>query len=179
MSASKVIIRDDLSWDENGGAMEFRLTYAGELLASNFGRDTRPARRDYKRNLRKHFHPQLKRLFEITPFLSTGTHAGLQLDGYSETTLPKYDKDAVAAKFQQYGFTFLPLVTKDLKLACWLDILFIRRQIQKEPGGILSGGDIDNRLKTLFDALMLIKSMKPSDPKTTKSRFIVYWKTTS
>lgn len=133
--------------------MEFRLTYAGKLLASNVGRgDERPARKEHKRMLRRHFHHQLRRLYEITPFLNTGTHAGKGLDGYTETTLPVYDKDAIAREHERHGFHFLPLITKNLKLACELDILFLRRQ---DPGGLWSGGDIDNRLKTLFDALTI------------------------
>jgi hypothetical protein len=39
-----------------------------------------------------------------------------------------------------------------LKLTCDLDILFLRAG---KPGAIIEGGDIDNRLKTLFDGLTL------------------------
>ena len=48
------------------------------------------------------------------------------------------------------GFKFAPLVNKKLELVSELDILFLRPE---EPGQIVSGGDIDNCLKTLFDAL--------------------------
>jgi hypothetical protein len=58
----------------------------------------------------------------------------------------------VAAKHQLYGFTFLPLVTSELKLGCWLDVLYLRRQ---PPGNLWHHGDIDNRLKTLFDCLQI------------------------
>ena len=38
-------------------------------------------------------------------------------------------------------------------MTCNLDILFLRKE---EPGGlILQSGDIDNRIKTLFDALRM------------------------
>lgn len=44
-----------------------------------------------------------------------------------------------------------PLVTKALWLQAELDILMLRPE---RPGGIVtSGGDLDNRLKTLFDGL--------------------------
>ena len=47
----------------------------------------------------------------------------------------------------------MPLVRESLALACALDILFLRKE---EPGKlILQGGDIDNRIKTLFDALRM------------------------
>ena len=49
------------------------------------------------------------------------------------------------------GFTFVPLVSPDLHLICELDIFMLRPE---PPGAIVTqGGDIDNRLKTLFDAL--------------------------
>ena len=47
---------------------------------------------------------------------------------------------------------FLPLVTSELKLTCWLDILYLRR---KKPGELFEHGDIDNRLKTLIDSLAM------------------------
>jgi hypothetical protein len=48
---------------------------------------------------------------------------------------------------------FAPLVSKRLDLMCELDITFLRRQ---PPGQLLGeGGDIDNRIKTLLDALSM------------------------
>jgi hypothetical protein len=45
---------------------------------------------------------------------------------------------------------FLPLVSSKLKLAAELDVLFLR----SGRAGVLRGqGDIDNRLKVLFDGL--------------------------
>ncbi len=54
--------------------------------------------------------------------------------------------------FDKCGFKFVPLVNNRLKLSCGLDILFLRRDMPGIPL-IHSGGDIDNRLKVLFDAL--------------------------
>jgi hypothetical protein len=48
------------------------------------------------------------------------------------------------------GRSFIPLVRKSFALKCALKIIFLR---QEEPGRIYQGGDIDNRLKTLLDAL--------------------------
>jgi hypothetical protein len=132
--------------------MEFRLTYGGELLASNVGRDEKAARKAYKREVRRLFHGQLKRLWEIMPFLKTGYGSGPEIGGYVEMARPFHDKEAIARKFSLYGFNFLPLVTADLGLLCWLDILFLRRQ---PPGDPWKHGDIDNRLKTLFDCLTI------------------------
>jgi hypothetical protein len=48
---------------------------------------------------------------------------------------------------------FVPLVRRSLDLNCEIDILFLRQQ---DPGELISqGGDIDNRIKTLLDALRL------------------------
>jgi hypothetical protein len=44
----------------------------------------------------------------------------------------------------------LPLVIDKFALACSLDILFLRKDA---PGSALDAGDIDNRIKTVIDAL--------------------------
>lgn len=50
----------------------------------------------------------------------------------------------------------MPLITEDHGIGCGLDILFLRRD---KPGGIVNiGGDIDNRIKVLFDALRIPSS---------------------
>ena len=47
-------------------------------------------------------------------------------------------------------------MNKQYDLICSLDILFLRRE---NPGSLLmQGGDIDNRVKTLFDALRIPES---------------------
>ena len=51
------------------------------------------------------------------------------------------------------GFCFLPLSKDEWHLRCSIDVLFLRRE---KPGRIfMKNGDIDNRLKTLFDALRM------------------------
>jgi len=48
-------------------------------------------------------------------------------------------------------FTFVPLICEGLHLAARLEVTLLRPE---PPGSIISaGGDIDNRLKTLFDSL--------------------------
>jgi hypothetical protein len=57
----------------------------------------------------------------------------------------------MAEAYRRSGYRFLPLVRSKLGVICSLDILFLRRD---EPGDLISGGgDIDNRIKVLFDAL--------------------------
>jgi hypothetical protein len=135
--------------------VEFRLTYAGLLYATQ--REPAPLQADnragHKHEIRKIFHPQLKRLWEITPFLKSGHRSGtsaMLLEGAEED--PVYDIPTLAGRHSLYGFNFVPLVTSDLNLICGLDILFLRPD---RPGGLIWAGDIDNRLKTLFDSLRI------------------------
>jgi hypothetical protein len=60
----------------------------------------------------------------------------------------------MADKFKRCGFRFLPLMNDYFgSLGCALDILFLRRD---QPGDLIKyGGDIDNRIKVLFDALRM------------------------
>jgi len=50
------------------------------------------------------------------------------------------------------GWSFIPLVRDNLALRCGLRVIFLRKE---EPGRVYQGGDMDNRLKTLFDALSI------------------------
>lgn len=96
--------------------------------------------------------------------------AGAELD----RAIAQMDAQATAQKrgilvaFDRKGFQFVPLVTGHFDLVCELDILFLRA----EPPGTLftnTRGDLDNRLKTLFDALCVPKpeqlpqTWEPSD----------------
>jgi len=58
--------------------------------------------------------------------------------------------DIVADLYQELGYRFVPLVREDWKIRCELDVLFLRMD---PPGSIYEAGDIDNRIKTLLDAL--------------------------
>jgi hypothetical protein len=65
---------------------------------------------------------------------------------------PPPNSEVLAQKFACGGFRFVPLVTQQLTLLCGIDILFLRPD---SPGAVLNSGDLDNRLKTLFDALRM------------------------
>jgi hypothetical protein len=58
----------------------------------------------------------------------------------------------LAEKFSYHGYSFVPIVTKELFLTCSLEILFLRPE---EGGLLIEGGDIDNRVKTIFDSLRM------------------------
>ncbi|MEA2984992.1 MAG: hypothetical protein QOD94_1246, partial [Alphaproteobacteria bacterium] len=132
--------------------MEFRLTYAGPLYATQ--RDSLegkpPKATENRHRLRATFHRQLKRLWEIPPLKDSGRGALLMLGGPGKA--PPRTPEDIAKCYALYGFNFVPLVTAELDLICGLDILFLRPE---RPGSLIWAGDIDNRLKTLLDSLRL------------------------
>ncbi len=132
--------------------MEFRLTYEGILLGSSRS-DTRSG---HKHEVRKFFHPQIKKLWEVTPHLNEISdpvqHYVIDAGGAGTGLHDAGRIASLARRFSRGDYGFVPLVTKDLFVACGIDILFLRPD---PPGEIIRSGDIDNRLKTLFDALKL------------------------
>lgn len=78
------------------------------------------------------------------------------------------------------AFRFAPLVTTRYDLIATIELLFLRPE---PPGRLISqGGDIDNRLKTLFDALRMprVTSELPSGdaPRQDEDPFFSSCKTT-
>jgi hypothetical protein len=67
--------------------------------------------------------------------------------------------DDLSYKYRRCGYRFVPLigglVGEGAETVCALDILFLRRE---SPRSVVSGGDIDNRLKVLLDALRMPKN---------------------
>lgn len=56
----------------------------------------------------------------------------------------------MADLYRENGYRFVPLVREDWHLFCDIQVLFLRHDI---PGSVIQAGDIDNRIKTLLDAL--------------------------
>jgi hypothetical protein len=154
---------DDWSADQET-FVQFRLLYQGRLLASSKDK-TRP---EHKHEIRTLLSPQLKKIWEHDPNLAKyrrvlghrwiNMHPEIKSDD-----LPK-DNEGMIGVLNDFGILYLahnwerakqgfvPLVCSDMGLRCKLDILFLRPGI---PGEIIRSGDIDNRLKTLFDSLKL------------------------
>jgi hypothetical protein len=155
---------------EKENLVQFRLLYSGSLLGAGKS-DTRAS---LKHEIRLEFHPQLKRLWatnqslldlaqfrarsleeahpgaaqkELRPNLSPG-----EAERWTEGELAMLGLRWVAEKWERCGRGYIPLVTEEMCIRCSLDILFLRPE---EPGLIIQGGDIDNRMKTLFDALRM------------------------
>lgn len=139
--------------------MSFRLIYEGELLSSNASCKT--AVRRNKHAIRRQLHPQLKRLWETEKTLRYYAFGPIVGKSYrSDEPPPPKDEGLqyIAVKYSRGGFGFVPTIgvghpgQEDPNDICSLDILFLRRE---PPGRIVQGGDIDNRIKTLFDGLRL------------------------
>lgn len=131
---------------EQGIEMEFRLIYQGHLPAQAQSR-TRPAE---KHAIRKVFHPQLAQQWHAHPGLRVFADSpGVANDPRNPSML-----HVMANRYDRCGFRFLPLIDPHFgSVACALDILFLRRD---QPGDLIKhGGDIDNRIKVLFDALKM------------------------
>jgi hypothetical protein len=119
--------------------MRFTLFYRGPLKSNG---NTR-----HKHDIRRTVHAQLARLWLQRPLAEYGL-----LREREHTRPGEYSLLRNVA-----GHTFVPLVTEEMDAVAELHITLLRPE---PPGSVLAGGgDIDNRLKTLFDALRM-----PSKP---------------
>lgn len=111
--------------------MHFTLHYQGALHAN--------AKPKEKHKIRLHFHAQIARLVDSIPSLKHLYLDDCQYCSYKEAALE--------------GVTFRPIVNEDDSQVCELSITLLRPE---PPGRIITrSGDIDNRMKTLFDALSM------------------------
>jgi hypothetical protein len=79
-------------------------------------------------------------------------HTDAALASKSTDELLEIGINQIADKWQRFGYRFVPLITEELAVLCSIDVLFLRPEA---PGFLMQGGDLDARLKTLFDALRL------------------------
>lgn len=116
--------------------MIFTLTYDGPLSASKSGSSA-------KHEIRRELHPQIKALWELPPLNNR--------QGAIDARATR-NSDGDGTLLHTVGNrSFATLVSDKYYLRAKLHILVLRRD---PPGNVLMhGGDIDNRLKTLFDAL--------------------------
>lgn len=110
--------------------MDFTLIYDGDLKANGtIG---------HKHEVRRVFHYQLLELWKGSPF--------------SELKCPAETLTTTVGKYR-----FFPLVSAARNEIAELQVVMLRPQLG--PGYIVGqGGDIDNRLKTLFDSLRMPKN---------------------
>lgn len=133
--------------------MEFTLKYRGPLPGGNAA-----GKVEYKHALRKAFHKQLadywqrdSRLRDLKP---KEFQAARKSERYKyDVVRPVQGTQNFFFHFKCSGIEFVPLVIRIRYMECHLAIDWHRHD---PPGTILSeSGDIDNRLKTLFDALRM------------------------
>ena len=113
--------------------MKFTLVYRGDLPPNGSAKE--------KWRIRRELEPQLRRLWTIAPFSDIAKY----LD-------PAYEPNNCYVGKVLGEFEFMPLISTKLDLQANLEI---RPMSSSMPGGLLHSGDIDNRLKTLFDALSI------------------------
>jgi hypothetical protein len=153
MSARVVYLHDDPHYQPDEWDVKFTLTYEGPLRGAS--RDNKRAK--HKHEIRKKFHPQLKHLWATTPSLFERREYP-----HMRSTPPQLPRpgehvgipwvEHIAQQYSRNGYKFVPLVIEELSLSCRIDILFLRWD---QAGSLIRSGDLDNRLKTLFDALRL------------------------
>ena len=120
-----------------GDEVNFRLTYDGPLKAASQSEN----RRVEKHAMRCVFSRQLREFCLLRGEIFEKEYTNLSDDEHRKLVYRRGD------------FKCIALVRERLHLVCDLDILFLRRD---RPGNLVcGGGDIDNRIKVLFDALRL------------------------
>ena len=147
--------------------MKFRLTYEGKLRPTgNEPKEKLNRLANHKHGIRRHFHKQLKCLWETDKFLSeykispkdwkeqvpAADSLYARWAPASAEMIPLRKAVEEATEYHRCEYRFVPLVLKRFSLLCSLKILFLRRDI---PGKAIMAGDIDNRVKTLIDALRM------------------------
>lgn len=138
--------------------LEIRLVYQGVLPASDSDKCHSPE----KHAIRRYLHKQLLNawtfknpLRERAGFVFPATKRMSQ-----RRMIPsggEFDQDEL---IQSLGNKrYLPIVSSELCLTCELDILLLSRDLT----GVIRRGDLDNRLKTLLDALRMPRIGENSD----------------
>jgi len=113
--------------------MRLVLHYRG-ILKSN-------GKPQHKHELRQHFHRQLATLWKQRPLSEQDKLVQPRQEGKYSLLRP------------MGNFKFVPLVSAEMDVVAEISVVLLRPE---PPGSLITqGGDIDNRLKTLFDALTM------------------------
>lgn len=158
--------------------MKFTLVYDGPLPpTANNSRNSG----ERKWTIRKKFDPQLRQLWAARHDLihlrdnSIVSKDGKYIWAQSHPLHPELEVATrpmrpfhaetdinLCEPIHKQSRTFFPLVRKPLALTCGLKVLFLRN----EPRGrVFQGGDLDNRIKTLVDALAVpVEDTRYDDP---------------
>jgi len=137
---SKVVIK-------SAASMEFNLIYRKAIPSGN-----NPDKQK-KHQVREIFHPQLKRLWQQFPLIHYKDYLKdipykEEFNTYPNPTIDDYsDEFSVIRTVGE--FKFAPLICKGLGLYCEIEIKMLNAGSSK----VINHGDLDNKLKTLFDGL--------------------------
>lgn len=112
------VIYEDPDYSPDVGVMRFRLTYQGPLMATQNepARDQKDKRAENKHLIRSVLHKQLRRLWETTPALNGNFDSPDVLVSPSRYDDIPSDVDSLAKAHAAYGWRFVPLVTRDLRV---------------------------------------------------------------
>jgi hypothetical protein len=133
--------------------MRFALFYDGSLSSNGS--------RDEKHQIRLALHAQLEKLWQRPP-----------LSQFPPTAkgAPSFGLSSGLAHIMPVGaYEFVPLVISGIQTVLDIELTFLR---EGAPGQVVyQGGDMDNRLKTLFDALHVPQANQlPGQMATTPGR---------
>jgi hypothetical protein len=142
--------------------MRLTLTYDGPLHSAT-NKDPRTAEKNL---IRRKLHLQLLDVWLTHPAVDAwlAQWAGIYTE---EERYTEHDNRALVG-YRMGPYSFIPLITSRHYMICDLDVLFLRRE---PPGALVHGGDIDNRLKVLLDALRMpsqtneLAGLKDDEPK--------------
>jgi hypothetical protein len=143
--------------------LEFRLLYTGPLPGSGgAGGSTRP---EAKHAIRRAFHPQLRQLWKsdhnlddwarrqlTAEYFDRMKAAGQSWDASTNEDFRQAGLNYLSEHWERAGYKLVPLVTKEMFLRCSIDILLLRPE---EPRYVMNSGDLDAKVKTIFDALRI------------------------
>jgi hypothetical protein len=164
---------------EQDDYMEFRLIYDGPLKSGQGKGLTGD-----KHAIRKAIHQQLVQLWEVIPDLKMRSEAHSILSapptkgvpgqvGFRVTMAAATRRDSLwetlGNEWRRCDYRCVPLVSNHLRLTCSLYILLLWRD-RVNPIG--TSGDIDNRLKTLFDALQIPQGCTDVEPPSQKDEYL-------
>lgn len=172
MTALRRVYLDGTDLERDSEAlMRFRLTYDGPLRSSQPGHITltdkgeRDKHAAHKHAIRRKLHPQIKHMWQAHRFLSAYSPRpnlfAEMLPAGALSRIPEHSNDPMPlAEMLGYAYghnnyRFAPLIRQEILLTCSLRILCLRRD---HEGAVLPARDIDNRIKTLIDALCRPKS---------------------
>jgi hypothetical protein len=150
--------------------MRFTLVYEGPLSSQPSAEGSRgeDPRATEKHAIRTQLHRQLRDFWMEHEYLKKDLWEWTKIAPSSrqawEAKMEAKHEKGLVCSFPVGTFTFIPLVTKYHFLVCELDILFLRAERAGSLFTSKGAGDVDNRLKVLFDALRMPDSERELPP---------------